>query len=214
MATLTELTAEIVSAHASGSSLTSEELINELKNVFNTLTALAAGENSAATGIPPAEAHVAVPTLTIKQAFKKDEVVCMICGRGGFKTLKRHLHVAHDMKPGQYRKEFNIPSTQTLVAKNYSEQRKKDALDRGQGDVLARARAVRAAKNAPVPAVKTKVPAPAIKEKPPVPVVKEKAAVPALKKKPAVPATVKAISVPAKAKKSTTLKPAAKRKRT
>jgi predicted transcriptional regulator len=213
MATLTELTAEIVSAHASGSSLTPEELLHEIKNVFNALKALDSGEDVPAAETSATETLVAVPRLTIKQAFKKDEVVCMVCGRGGFKTLKRHLHVAHDMKPGQYRKEFNIPSTQTLVAKNYSEQRKKDALDRGQGDVLAKARAVRAAKNSVVPVAKKKAPAPVIKKKITAPVVKEKAPAPALKKKPAVPAKTKAESAPAKAKKTTPFKPAAKAKK-
>jgi len=68
---------------------------------------------------------ISIPTITIKQAFKKDEIICMICGRGGMKTLKRHLQVAHDMKLNQYKKQFSILSTQTLVAKNYSEQQKR-----------------------------------------------------------------------------------------
>ena len=141
MATLTELTVEIVSAHASGSSLTSEELIRNILTVYNTLKALEAGDSIAAEESPAVE----TPTITIKQAFKKDEIICMVCGRGGMKTLKRHLQVAHDMKPNQYKKQFNIPSSMTLVAKNYSEQRKKDALERGQGDVLAKARAAKKA---------------------------------------------------------------------
>ena len=63
-----------------------------------------------------------------------------------------------------------------MVATNYSEQRKQDALDRGQGEILAKARAVRAAKNAiPVAAVVPVAPAVKIKS----PAVKVKAAVPA-----------------------------------
>jgi predicted transcriptional regulator len=46
MSTLTELTAEIVSAHASGSSLTSEELLKNITSVFNTLKALESGEST------------------------------------------------------------------------------------------------------------------------------------------------------------------------
>lgn len=45
------------------------------------------------------------PQLTIKQAFKKDEVICMICNKE-FKTLKRHLTMSHQLKPGEYRKQF------------------------------------------------------------------------------------------------------------
>lgn len=193
MANLTELTVQIVSAHASGSALTSEELIKNIQTVYNALKALEAGES-----IPTAEtAPAGAPKLTLKQAFKKDEVLCMVCGKTGLKTLKRHLQVAHDMKPGQYRKQFNIPSSQTLVAKNYSELRKKDALDRGQGDVLAKARA---AKKATVPDVKA-----------PLPVVKAKPGLPA-KTKTALPAKAEVAKVPAK-KKSANVKAPAKAKK-
>lgn len=167
MATLTELTAEIVSAHASGSSLSSEELIKNIQVVYNTLKALEAGDSvpiaeDVATEVP------AAPAMTIKQAFKnKDSVLCMICGKG-FKTLKRHLAMAHDLKPGEYRKQFGIPSTQTLAAKSYVESRRKMALDKGLGAGLAKFRAdkkVADAKPVDVPVVKGKASLPAVKVK-------------------------------------------------
>jgi predicted transcriptional regulator len=70
----------------------------------------------------------------------------MICGKGGLKTLTRHLNMVHDMKPGAYRKQFNIPSKQSLTAKSFSDARKKMAEERGLADNLAKAREVRAAK--------------------------------------------------------------------
>ena len=39
----------------------------------------------------------------------------MVCGKG-MKTLKRHISTAHGLKPGQYRKQFNIPAGTPLVA--------------------------------------------------------------------------------------------------
>jgi predicted transcriptional regulator len=140
MTSLMEMVAEIVSAHASANQLSSDELLSELKKVHSTLKALESGQT--AEGI----STEAKPTLTIKQAFKKDEVICMICGKSGFKTLTRHLNLAHGLKPGQYRKQFNIPSSQSLSAKNYIEARRQAALDRGLGDNLAKARKVRAEK--------------------------------------------------------------------
>ncbi|KAB0669029.1 MucR family transcriptional regulator [Oryzomonas sagensis] len=140
MASLMEMVADIVSAHASANQMSSDDLLAELQKVHSTLKALESG--TPAEGIS-AEAK---PALTIKQAFKKDEVICMICGKGGFKTLTRHLNMAHGLKPGQYRKQFNIPSSQSLSAKNYSESRRQAALDRGLGDNLAKARKVRAEK--------------------------------------------------------------------
>jgi len=146
--------------------------------------------------VPPQEPVTEVPVeeskpqLTIKQAFKKDEVVCMICGKGGFKTLTRHLSKAHNLKPGQYRKQFGIKSTQKLAAKSFSDARRQAAIDRGMVDVLAKARETRMANIA--------------NKKAAVPVVKAKASVPVVKAKAAVPAVTKKSPVPARSTKKTT----------
>lgn len=184
MSNLTELTAQIVTARAAKTDMSTEEFQQEMQMVYSFLKGIEEGN------IQPA-APVEEPKLqlTIKQAFKKDEVICMLCHKG-FKTLKRHLATAHNLKPGEYRKQFGISSAQSLAAKNYVESRRQMALDRGQGEILAKARAVRAAKKADVPAVKTKAPVPAVKEKAPVPTIKKKAAVPAVKEKAAAPVRV------------------------
>jgi len=118
--------------------MTSDQLIFEIGKVHNALKNLEAGQ-----GI---EGSVeAKPSLTVKEAFRKGEVVCMVCGKGGFKTLARHLSTAHGLKPGEYKKQFGIPSKQALSAKNYSEARRKMAQDRGLADNLAKAREVRMA---------------------------------------------------------------------
>ena len=194
MSTLIELTAQIVTAHAASSPLTPEELVKELEAVYNALQGLEDG-----TGITTGSSALAeAPLLTAKQAFKKNEVICMVCGKGGFKTLKKHLAVAHQLTPGQYRKQFGIPSTQSLTARSYTESRRKMAEDRGLTDVLAKARETRSskskAKNAPLPVIKTK---------PPVPATKTKAGLPAVKVKAAVPAKVEtSAAVPPKSRKA------------
>jgi predicted transcriptional regulator len=81
----------------------------------------------------------------------------MVCGKGGMKTLARHLAQAHGLKPGEYRKQFSIPKDQPLTARNFSETRKKMAQERGLADNLAKARAVRAAKIKAEKAAQTKV---------------------------------------------------------
>lgn len=161
MKTILELVAEIVAAHASNTTLTTDQLVQELQIVH-------AAMKNLEQGITPAEFpqtaqdEVKESTLTIRQAFKKDEVICMECQRGGFKTLKKHLSTAHQLTPSQYRKKFGIKSTQKLAAKNFSEARRQAAQERGMGDVLAKAREKRmanfhAAKSAP--AKTTKAPA-------------------------------------------------------
>ena len=146
--TLVKLTAEIVSSHATGSPMSSDDLIQEINKVFTTLKRLEADSTVAEVGEVPAG-----PAMSIKQAFRKDQVSCLICGKSGFKTLTRHLGKAHGLKPGQYRKQFNIPSSQSLTAKNYSESRRLAANENNLAANLVKARAVRAAKNAPSAAV-------------------------------------------------------------
>jgi predicted transcriptional regulator len=70
----------------------------------------------------------AQPALTVKEAFKKNEVICMVCGKGKMKTLTRHLNMVHNMKPGAYPKQFGIPSKQSLTARSFSDARRKSAI--------------------------------------------------------------------------------------
>ena len=144
MATLLEMAKEIVAAHAQTTALTTDELIREIHLIHAVLQQLESGSCSPET--QPSDAASAVTTLTLKQAFKTNEVVCMICGKGGMKTLARHLAKVHSLKPGEYKKQFGIPSSQALTAKNFSEARRKMAQDRGLADNLAKAREIRAAK--------------------------------------------------------------------
>ena len=161
MATLVEIAAQIVASHASSTPMTSDQLIFEIGKVHNALKNLEAGQL--------VEGAEEVKTaITVKEAFKKGEVICMVCGKGGFKTLARHLSTAHSMKPGEYKKQFGIPSKQPLSARNYSEARRKMALDRGLADNLAKAREVRMAnieakKVVPAKPVKAAVVAKAVK---------------------------------------------------
>jgi predicted transcriptional regulator len=86
------------------------------------------------------------PVVTVAEAFGDDEVVCMICGQRGMKTLARHLNFIHNLKPGQYRKLFGLKSTQLLTSKNYSIYRKKLNKEIGSIDSLPKAREARLAR--------------------------------------------------------------------
>jgi len=137
MATILEMAAEIVAAHASTTNMTKEELVAELSEVYNALNNLEKGE--AVAEVAPEEQG---PVVTRKKAFGKDKIFCMICGKG-MKTLSRHLKTSHDMSASDYRKQFDIPRSQSLASKSYSEKRRQMAIDRGLGENLAKARAAR-----------------------------------------------------------------------
>lgn len=139
MPTLVELASSIVSSHAATTPMSTDELLLEIQKVHSALNTLETRKEAPAPG-------EAKPALTVKQAFKANEIICMVCGKGKMKTLTRHLKQAHGMKPGEYRKQFGVPSSQPLSAKALTEARRKMAQERGLADNLAKAREVRAAK--------------------------------------------------------------------
>ncbi len=137
---MVELTTEIVSAHASMSEMTREDLLDEIQAVFQKLNSLVGLEGEAlAAG---AEIKPAIP---LDAAFGPEKVFCMECGKG-FTTLKKHLAISHNMTPKDYRKKFKIPSKTPLVARNYSEAKKKIAQKLGLAEKLAEGRKKRAKK--------------------------------------------------------------------
>jgi predicted transcriptional regulator len=137
MATILEMAADIVAAHASTTNMTKEELVAELSEVYNTLNNLEKGAVD-----HDGSAEECGPAVSRKKAFGKDNIYCMICGKG-FKTLSRHLKTSHEMSASAYRKQFDIPRSQSLAAKSYSDKRRQMAIDRGLGEKLAKARAAR-----------------------------------------------------------------------
>lgn len=140
MANIMEMAADIIAAHASTTPMSKEELITELSEVYSVLSALEKGET-----VETDEIAEDVPAVSRKKAFGKDKIFCMICGKG-FKTLSRHLKTSHDMTAIDYRKKFDIPRSQSLASKNYSESRRKMAVDRDLAGNLAKARAAKAKK--------------------------------------------------------------------
>jgi predicted transcriptional regulator len=158
---LLDLTADIVIAHASMTEMSSDDLSKELRTVYATLEGLGKGKIEISDQEPKKRGRKAqepvdaiteekpaippAPAMTILEAFKPDHVGCMICGKKGLTTLKRHLTAAHNLKPGQYRKQFNIPKDQPLAATEYVAKRRQIALDRGLGAKMAAARAAKKA---------------------------------------------------------------------
>ncbi len=132
---LVELTTEIVSAHASVNEMSREDLLDEIQAVFQKLNALVGVEGEVATG-GPVEVKPAIP---LNAAFGAEQVFCMECGKG-FTTLKKHIAVSHNLSPKDYRKKFKIPAKTPLVAKNYSEAKKKIAQKLGLAEKLAAGR--------------------------------------------------------------------------
>lgn len=140
MSTLLEMATAIVTAQAQRTPMVTMDLVHSLKTIHASLQELESGvSNATETSIE----EPATPSMTIKQAFRTNEVFCMVCGKGGMKTLTRHLNQAHQISPREYRKQFNIPKTQALMSKAYASKRKEIAAGMDLGANLEKARAAR-----------------------------------------------------------------------
>jgi predicted transcriptional regulator len=122
---LLKLTSDIVASHASANELSRDALLAEIEQVFAKLASLGGIEGVA----PPVledlgaeEESEIVPAVPLEAAFGAERVFCMACGKG-----------------------MKTPGT-PLVAKNYSEARKKMAQDLNLAEGLAKARAARGKK--------------------------------------------------------------------
>jgi predicted transcriptional regulator len=127
-----KLTTEIVISHVSMTELTPEQLVDEIKQVYNVLASL---EGGAILEEPVSEkaGGVTKPPIPLKDIVKAKYVVCLECGKK-LKTLKTHLRKAHGLMPKEYYQRFALdPKKFPLVCKEYSAARSKMAKARGLG---------------------------------------------------------------------------------
>jgi len=133
-----KLMAQIVISHASMSEITPKELVNEIRDIYNVLAALESGEAmlEAAAGVAEKELEAEVvkkPPIPLDEIVKEKHVVCLECGRK-MRTLKAHLRKAHQLAPAEYFRRYGLdPKKYPLVCKEYSEQRRKLAKEKGLG---------------------------------------------------------------------------------
>ncbi|MGD0971774.1 MAG: MucR family transcriptional regulator [Desulfobaccales bacterium] len=134
-----KLTAQIVISHASMSELTPKELVEEIKDLYTLLSSLE-GEIAveAVAGAPEkakgAKVVVKKPTISLDEVVKEKYVVCLECGKK-MRTLKAHLRKAHKLMPAEYFRRFGLDAKKfPLVCKEYSEQRRKLAKEKGLGE--------------------------------------------------------------------------------
>lgn len=130
-----KLTAEIVVSHASMSELSPQQLLEEIKEVYNALSSLETGvvPEALAPEKPTEAEEVKKPSIPLRDIVKEKYVVCLECGKK-MRTLKAHIRKAHGLMPKEYFKRFGLdPKKYPLVCKEYSEQRSKMAKDRGFG---------------------------------------------------------------------------------
>jgi predicted transcriptional regulator len=122
---LAELTAEIVSAYVSNNPVPVSEVSSVISSVAQNLGALASEEPAAAAAKPE-------PAVAIRRSVSRDQITCLVCG-GKHKVLKRHLAVAHQLTPAEYRELFGLKRDYPMAAPSYVQERAEIAKRIGLG---------------------------------------------------------------------------------
>jgi predicted transcriptional regulator len=123
---LTTLTVDLLSAYFSNNTVDSGSLAGLIKTTHDALKDL----NSATSAVEAAPEHV--PAVSVRKSLSSpDHIISMIDGKS-YKTLKRHLGT-HGLTPAEYRDRYKLPRDYPLVAKSYSEHRRRVAEQLGLG---------------------------------------------------------------------------------
>ncbi len=117
------LTAQIVSAHVSNNSVSTDSLPSLIQDVFRTLSAV---------GKEPVPAEKPQPAVPVKKSVFPDYIVCLEDGKK-LKMLKRHLKTSYDLTPDQYRERWGLGQDYPMVAPNYAHHRSSLAKKIGLG---------------------------------------------------------------------------------
>ncbi len=130
---LLSITAQIVMSHASGSELTSQELVEEIKEIHKVLASLESEGSGNGFKKAQAKEEVRKPSIPLDRIVTDKYVVCLECHKK-FRTLKNHLAKNHQLTTDAYLRRYGLdPQKYPLVCKEYSEHRRRLAKEIGLG---------------------------------------------------------------------------------
>ncbi len=131
---LVEMAVEIVTAQASHTAMSLEEIAEGVRRVFETLQML------------QQKGHEGGIDETISRdpqsSIQRNQVICLECNKP-FKLLSNRHLALHGLTPRGYKEKHGIRMTQPLSARTLSARRRKLAKERGMGKQLAAWRADR-----------------------------------------------------------------------
>ncbi|MGE3540832.1 MAG: MucR family transcriptional regulator [Candidatus Tectimicrobiota bacterium] len=131
---LVEMCADIVSAQASHAAMSSDDLVDSLRRVFQTLQEV----QQIGDIVEPENGSARDPQTSIQ----RNQVLCLECGKA-FKLLSNRHLALHGLTPRAYKHKHGIRMTQALSARTLSTRRRKLAKELGMGKQLAEWRAER-----------------------------------------------------------------------
>jgi predicted transcriptional regulator len=125
-ATLTELTADIVSNYLAQNKIATDQLPELIRTTYFALADVATGGTAAAAPVK------LIPAVSIKKSVTPDFLISLEDGRQ-YKSLKRHLRMTYNLTPDDYRMKWGLPKDYPMVAPSYAASRSAIAKQIGFG---------------------------------------------------------------------------------
>ena len=123
---LTEMAKDLTLALIENKLLAPEDMQQQLSKTHASLLELKAHEDDILRGEvgKEGEAESRPQVTNWKKSIKKHSVECLVCGETFKQLSAKHLR-QHDLDPRTYRKQFSIPRTQPLSAKETTATRRR-----------------------------------------------------------------------------------------
>jgi predicted transcriptional regulator len=129
---LLDIVKDIITAQASHSTMSSDEMTDAIKKVYKALRWVQSQEEKAAKS-------AGEPAISGLESIQRNKVICLECGRAFRQLTVRHLSL-HGIDPRGYKQRHGIPLRQSLSARSVSAKRRRIAKERGLGEKLRKAR--------------------------------------------------------------------------
>lgn len=107
-------TVNVVSSYLSRNKVGADDVIDIMKNVYNSVVAMERIMNLKFSHSEPA--------VPIEESVHEDYIICLEDGKK-LKVLKKHLRTSYNMTPEEYRAKWKLPASYPMVAPKYTRKR-------------------------------------------------------------------------------------------
>lgn len=117
-------TVNVVSSYLSNNKVDSNEVVEIIKNVYNSVATM--------ERLLSMKFSTTKPAVPIEESVFDDYIVCLEDGKK-LKVLKKHLRTSYNESPEEYRAKWKLPADYPMVAPNYAKRRSELARAIGLG---------------------------------------------------------------------------------
>ena len=139
---LIELSAEIIASQARNHTMSSDDMSQGLRTIFQTLQELHQAHEVSASSDSDTANSLAYLRQHPLESIQRHQVICLESGKAYKLLSNRHL-MLHGLTPREYKRKWGFPLGTALSARTLTARRRKLAKQLGMGKALAEWRSAR-----------------------------------------------------------------------